>query len=100
MLGPRDIKISDNFFLFLNCSELAHVSSLLFISLPFADDFNLITRDIRKHKKLMARIHELTTSMGLKLKPRKCRSLSVKAGRSHEIEFSLGDATISSILHD
>ena len=48
----------------------------------------------------MARIHELTSSMGLKLKPRKCRSLSIKAGRSHEIEFSLGDATISSILHD
>ena len=71
-----------------------------FITLPFADDFNLITRDIRKHKKLMARLHELTTSMGLKLKPRKCRSLSVKAGKSEAIVFGLGEAEIASILND
>ena len=71
-----------------------------FITLPFADDFNLITRDIRKHRKLMVRLHDLTSSMGLKLKPRKCRSLSVKSGKSEEIVFSLGDDAISSILHD
>ena len=29
-----------------------------FISLPFADDFNLITRDVRKHKRLMAHLHD------------------------------------------
>ena len=45
------------------------------ITLPFADDFNLITRDVRKHRKLMARLHNLTSLMGLKLKPWKCRSL-------------------------
>ena len=71
-----------------------------FITLPFADDFNLITRDIRKHKKLMARLHDLTSSMGLKLKPRKCRSLSIRAGKSEELVFSLGDSEIGSILHD
>ena len=71
-----------------------------FITLPFADDFNLITRDIRKHKKLMARLHELTTSMGLKLKPRKCRSLSVRAGKSEAIPCSFGEAEIASILND
>ena len=56
-----------------------------YITLPFADDFNLITRDIRKHRKLMARLHDLTTSMGLRLKPRKCRSLttgsSIRTGK-------------------
>ena len=31
MLGSTDIKISDNFFLSLNCSELARVSSLLVV---------------------------------------------------------------------
>ena len=36
-----------------------------FITLPFADDFNLITRDVRKHKKLMAHLQERTASMGL-----------------------------------
>ena len=71
-----------------------------FITLPFADDFNLVTRDIRKHKKLMAWLHDLTTSMGLKLKPRKCRSLSIKAGKSEEIAFSLGNDVIVSILRD
>ena len=68
--------------------------------MPFADDFNLITRDVRKHRKLMARLQELTVSMGLKLKPRKCKSLSIKAGKSVEIGFFLGDAAIGSILHD
>ena len=71
-----------------------------FITLPFADDFNLITRDVRKHRKLMTRLHELTSSMGLKLKPGKCRSLSVKAGKSVELVFSIGEAQIASILHD
>ena len=48
----------------------------------------------------MARLHVITSSMGLKLKPQKCRSLSIRAGKSEEIVFSLGDSGISSILHD
>ena len=71
-----------------------------YISLPFADDFNLVTRDIRKHRKLMVRLHELTTSMGLKLKPQKCRSLSIKAGKSVEEVFFLGVDGVLSILRD
>ena len=62
-----------------------------FITLPFADDFNLITRDIRKNRKLMMRLNNL-------LKPRKCRSLSMKAGKSEEVAFSLGEDVIQSIL--
>ena len=38
--------------------------------------------------------------MGLKLKPRKCRSLTVRAGKSEEVVFSLGESEIASILHD
>ena len=38
--------------------------------------------------------------MGLKLKPRKCKSLSIKAGKSVEVGFVLGDSVIGSILHD
>ena len=63
-----------------------------FITLPFADDFNLITRDVRKHRRLMTWLQDLTSPMGLRLKPRKCKSLSIKAGKSTEIEFFLGDA--------
>ena len=48
----------------------------------------------------MKRLHDLTSSMGLKLKPRKCRSLSIKAGKSVDLVFTLGESEISSILHD
>ena len=48
----------------------------------------------------MVRLNDLTKSMGLKLKPRKCRSLSIKAGKSEEVAFSLGEDEIQSILHD
>ena len=81
-------------------SDGYNLNGMGFITLPFADDFNLITRDIRKHRKLMAKLHDLTTSMGLKLKPAKCRSLSIKAGKSQEEVFSLGESEIASILHD
>ena len=76
------------------------LNGIPFITLPFADDFNLITRDIRKHRKLMVRLNDLTKSMGLKLKPRKCRSLSIRSGKSEEIVFSLGESEILSILQD
>ena len=71
-----------------------------FISLPFADDFNLITCGVRKHRTLMTCLQDLTSSMGLKLKPRKCKSLSIKAGKSVDIGFFLGDSLIGSILND
>ena len=48
----------------------------------------------------MVCLHNSTTSMGLKLKPRKCRSISIRSGKSEEIIFSLGDSQIASILHD
>ena len=83
-------KESDGYNLELNC----------FITLPFADDFNLITRDVRKHRKLMKKLFDLTTSMGLKLKPRKCKSLSVVSGKSREVSFALGNDDIGSILHE
>ena len=48
----------------------------------------------------MAYLHGRVISMGLRLKPRKCRSLSIRAGKSEEIAFCLGDVEIASILHD
>jgi hypothetical protein len=38
--------------------------------------------------------------MGLVLKPRKCKSLSIKAGCSAAEEFRLGDYTMASIKDD
>jgi hypothetical protein len=40
------------------------------------------------------------TSMGLVLKTRKCKSLSIKAGCSGVVEFSLGDYAMASIKQD
>ena len=48
----------------------------------------------------MTKLFNLTTSMGLKLKPRKCKSLSISAGKSKEIVFALGDSEIGSLLHE
>ena len=76
------------------------LEGVCFITLPFADDFNLITRDVRKHRKLMKKLSDLTWSMGLKLKPRKCKSLSIMAGQSRELTFTLGNSEIGSILHE
>ena len=70
------------------------------ITLPFADDFNLITTDKRRHQKIIDQLLSLTQSMGLKLKPKKCKSLSIQAGRSTDIEFRLGNDIMKSILHE
>ena len=42
------------------------------------------------------RCHNLTRSMALKLKPKKCRSLSIRAGKSVGFHFFLGDEEILS----
>ena len=70
------------------------------ITLPFADDFNLITTDKRRHQRLINELQQLTSSMGLKLKPPKCKSLSICAGKSTEVEFSSNGNELGSILRD
>jgi hypothetical protein len=40
------------------------------------------------------------TSMGLVLKPRKCKSLSIKVQCSAVVEFSLGDYAVANIKQD
>ena len=67
------------------------------ITLPYADDFCLITADLRTHKKLISEIHNNINSMGMKLKPSKCRSLSIQAGISKDFPFHIGNSRIPSI---
>ena len=67
------------------------------ITLPYADDFCLITSDLRTHKELISEIHNNINSMGMKLKPSKCRSLSIQAGISKDVPFHIGDNRIPSI---
>jgi hypothetical protein len=51
----------------------------------------------KTHQNIINEIMSWTTSMGLVLKPRKCKSLSIKAGCSAAEEFRLGDYTMASI---
>ena len=67
------------------------------ITLPYADDFCLITRDLRTHQKLINTIQSNITSMGLRLKPSKCRGLSICGGTSRDIPFYIGEHRIPSI---
>ena len=60
---------------------------------PFADDFNLISRNITKHQILVTDVENKLISMGLVLKPRKCRSLSIEGGKYTNVQFHLKNRT-------
>ena len=53
----------------------------MFITLPYADDFCLITTNKRSHQKIINNTNDNVLSMGMKLKPSKCRSFSICSGR-------------------
>ena len=56
------------------------------ITTPFADDFNLITCHKKTHQRLINQISMWTKSMGLTLKPVKCRSLSISSAKASKIQ--------------
>ena len=59
------------------------------ITTPFADDFNVISKNSTSHQKLVSDVEKKLQSMGLVLKPLKCRSLSVQSGQVSNITFNL-----------
>ena len=61
------------------------------ICIPFADDFNLITKNKVQHQKLQDDIQKKIQSMGLTLKPKKCRAMSISSGRPVQPTFTLTD---------
>ena len=61
------------------------------VTTPFADDFNVITQNKSMHQKLITDIAEKIKSMGLELKPQKCRSLSIEKGKVEKVTFVLED---------
>ncbi len=68
-----------------------------FISLPFADDFCLITPHMRHHQRIINKIVECTKSMNLVLKPVKCRSISICSGSAREVSFYIGDYKVPTV---
>ena len=61
------------------------------ITTPFADDFNLISRNQKLHKKLLTNIEAKAKTMGLTCKPKKCRSLFICSGKITNVTFALTD---------
>ena len=59
------------------------------VTTPFADDFNLITRNKVIHQKLVTDIAEKIKSMGLELKPQTYRSLSIVDGKTENVTFKV-----------
>ena len=70
------------------------------ISLPYADDFCLITTNKLRHQKMINEINANMLSMGLKLKPSKCRSFSLRSGKPTVVDFNIGENSIPSIAHE
>ena len=52
-----------------------------FITLPYADDFCLITTDKRTHQRILNQINENIKSLGMKIKPSKCRSFTISGAK-------------------
>ena len=67
------------------------------ITLPYADDFCLITHDLRTQQRVINQINYHIQSMGMLLKPSKCRAFSIQAGRPSIVQFYIGDNLIPSI---
>ena len=89
--------------MYLQQEELKHGYSLknvdsgdtkTFISTPFADDFNLITRDPRTHERILRNILSKLEDLCLTLKVSKCVSLGLKSGSFTARVFSLNGIDI------
>ena len=52
------------------------------ITTPFADNFNLITHNKTMQQTLLTDIEKKIKSMGLKIKPKKCRLISIQTGKT------------------
>ena len=70
------------------------------VTLPYADDFCLISANKLQHQKVITDINSKIESMGMKMKPTKCRSFSISAGKPTNIPFKLGDFVIPSVADE
>ena len=73
------------------------LQNMSYITTPFADDFNIITTNRRTHQRIINLIDNCCKSMGLKLKPSKCRSLSIVSGSSCDIPFTIDGVNLETL---
>ena len=67
------------------------------ITTPFADDFNLISKNKKLHQKLIEDVVHKAETMGLFFKPSKCRSLSLIGGVPRNVMFVLKTSDTTNI---
>ena len=67
----------------------------IYITLPYADDFILVTTDKRKHQKLLDEIAKITCSMNLELS--KCKSMSISGGKPSVVPFTIKGAALKHV---
>ena len=82
-------------------AEMKHgykLDNVPYITAPFADDFCLFTGNKRTHQRLINSIQNNISSMGLKLKPVKCRSLSIVSGKPTNVPFLIGDNEVPTLF--
>ena len=70
------------------------------ITLPYADDFTLLTSNLRSHQRIINEIDKKITSMGMRLKPSKCRSVSWSSGSPKDIPFNIKGQKLPSIKEE
>ena len=70
------------------------------ITLPYADDFCIISTDKRRHQKLINTINQYTKTMGMRLKPSKCRSFSIQQGKPSNLQFKIDETIIPTIFEE
>ena len=83
-----------------NAEESDKKKTTNIITTPFADDFNLISKNKKLHQKLLLDVQNKAKSMGFLFKPRKCRTLSICAGQSQNVKFVIKDFKNSNINID
>ena len=84
-------------FLIQNENFGVEINEKKVITLPYADDFCLITTNMRTQQKIISQLNSHIQSMGMELKPSKCRTFSIKSGKSSQTSFHIGDMEIPSI---
>ena len=70
------------------------------ITIPYADDFCLITSDLRTHRRIINKFQKSFCSMGIKLKLNKYRYLAILYGISSQFSFYIGDNQIPCIYDE
>ena len=60
----------------------------------------MITTNLKTHPKLINNINNNIESMGMMLKPSKCRSFSISRGSSKVVDFYIGEHRVPSISEE